>query len=94
MNGPQALLAGGLGKNGHTTLACGAREGLSLLARDHSTHGQERNNVTDYVAMAELLKATDSDGFNGDTMSHIPKGFYDAGARTRLARSIRAYFQL
>ena len=32
---------------------------------DHSTHNQEKNNVTDYVSMAEMLKATDSDGFNG-----------------------------
>ena len=45
---------------------------------DHSTHGQERNNVTDYESMAELNKVTHADGFNGDTMSHIPKGFYDA----------------
>ena len=45
---------------------------------DHSTHGQEMNNLTDPRAMAELLRDTDSDGFNGDTMGHIPRAFYDA----------------
>jgi len=48
---------------------------------DHSTHNQEKNNVTDYLSMAEMLKATDSDGFNGDTMTHIPRGFYDAAVK-------------
>ena len=45
---------------------------------DHSTRGQEMNNLTDPLAMAELLRDTDADGFNGDTMGHIPKAFYDA----------------
>lgn len=45
---------------------------------DHSTRGQQRNNVTDFMAMAELLRDTGADGFNGDTMAHIPKAFYDA----------------
>ena len=40
---------------------------------DRSTEGQQRNNVTDPMAMAEMLKATCSDGFNGDTMHYIPE---------------------
>lgn len=45
---------------------------------DSGTRGQERNNVTDFLAMAHLLQDTGSDGFNGDTMQHIPKAFVDA----------------
>ena len=30
---------------------------------DHSTRGQEMNNLTDPLAMAELLRDTDADGF-------------------------------
>ena len=45
---------------------------------DSGTHGQERNNETDFLAMAHLLQDTGSDGFNGDTMQHIPKAFVDA----------------
>ena len=65
---------------------------------DHSTRGQQKNNITDMQAMATLLKDTGAqplprlclmgfvvarmlhllgspgaDGFNGDTMQHIPK---------------------
>ena len=40
---------------------------------DHSTRGSERNNVTDITAMAELIRDTHADGFNGDTMGHIPR---------------------
>ena len=40
---------------------------------DHSTRGSEHNNVTDITAMAELLRDTHADGFNGDTMGHIPR---------------------
>ena len=40
---------------------------------DHSTRGSERNNVTDITAMAELMRDTHADGFNGDTMGHIPR---------------------
>ena len=31
--------------------------------------------------MAQMLKATCSDGFNGDTMGHIPRAFYDAAVK-------------
>jgi len=48
---------------------------------DRSTKGQKHNNVTDILAMAELLRDTDSDGFNGDTMSHIPQAFDDAAVK-------------
>jgi hypothetical protein len=37
---------------------------------DHSTRDQEKNNVTDFVSMAEVLRDTHSYGFNADTMSH------------------------
>ena len=48
---------------------------------DHSTRGQERNNITDPVRMAEVCRDTGADGFNGDTMGHIPRAFYDAAVR-------------
>ena len=48
---------------------------------DHSTHAQQRNNVTDFDAMAQLLKDTGADGFNGDTMQHIPRAFLDASTK-------------
>ena len=41
--------------------------------RDHSTRGQEKNNVTDFVAMAEVNRDTGADGFNADTMTHVPQ---------------------
>eukprot|EP00662_Eupelagonemidae_sp_cell21_P023542 gene23542-58540_t len=45
---------------------------------DHSTQGQQSNNITDPIEMAKLLRDTGADGFNGDTMGHIPQTFYDA----------------
>ena len=48
---------------------------------DHSTRDQEKNNVTDFVSMAEVLRDTHADGFNADTMSHVPKAFYDAAVK-------------
>lgn len=48
---------------------------------DHSTHDQQRNNVTDFEAMAQLLKDTGADGFNADTMHHIPRDFLEAATK-------------
>ena len=48
---------------------------------DSSTLGSERNNETDIPAMAELMRDTGADGFNGDTMGHIPQAFSDANVK-------------
>ena len=48
---------------------------------DSSTRGSERNNETDFLAMAELIRDTGADGFNGDTMAHIPQAFVDASVK-------------
>ena len=48
---------------------------------DSSTKGQQEHNFTDFQAMAELLRDTDGDGFNGDTMGHIPRAFDEAAAK-------------
>jgi hypothetical protein len=45
---------------------------------DRSTHGQIASSQTDMQALAELMKATGADGFNGDTMGLIPQSYYDA----------------
>ena len=57
---------------------------------DHSTHGQQRNNATDFEAMAQLLRDTGADGFNADTMGHVPKAFLDASTKIYKPIAIQA----
>ena len=54
---------------------------LPYNAWDHSTRGQQHNNVTDPMAMAKLIRDIGADGFNGDTMVHIPRSYYDAAVK-------------
>lgn len=44
--------------------------------REKDDHG---NSLSDPVALAKIIRATGSVGFNGDTMVTIPQAFYDAG---------------
>ena len=46
-----------------------------------TAQGSENSSGTDPQSMAELLRDTGADGFNGDCMAAIPQAFYDAAVR-------------
>lgn len=60
---------------------CAARKEFSPQFVAYGTSPHSRNNVTDPQRMAELQRDTCFDGFNGDTMGHIPRAFVDEAAK-------------
>lgn len=58
--------------------ARGVRVLLPYNPWDVATRREGLGKITDDVAMAELIKATDADGFNGDTMANVGRRFFEA----------------